>query len=401
MSTNTSKKKFVILTSDCGYGHRSAANAISKAMEIHHPQDSSTVIINPILEQQAPKFLKYSELNYNHLVTTNPGFYRFTYEISDSRPASALVEDTLTLALYKDISQIIQEIHPNAILSTNQMFGGPTGVVLNFMKTRLPFYTVVTDLADVHAMWFNNNPDRFYVASEAVRSKAIDSGIDPKKIFISGIPVNPDYASTQLTKSELRVKLALDPTLPTLLFVGSQRVGGILEHLEELEAVSLPFQVVVIAGGNNQLYEQARQRQWSFPIRVENFVSNMPEWMLCADLLITKAGGLILSEALAAGLPVLMIDYLPGQEEGNVKFILDQQAGEIVKNPGELNKFVVEFLKDDQKVLKQLSSNARRCGHPDSALVIADALWLADEIQVPEATPRLSRRSLREHIAER
>ena len=376
-------KNFLILTSDSGFGHRSAANAIATAMKLLHSQDSTTVIVNPMVEDPSVPLLKMSEQNYDRLVTNSPDLYRFVYQISDSRPASGIVEDTLTLALYRDVKRLIKEMHPNAILSTNQTFNGPTGVVIQMMQDRPPFYTVVTDLADVHSMWFNDHPDRFFVASEAVQKKAIGCGIDPQKIYISGIPVNPDFASPHATKPELRLKLGLDPHLPTVLIVGSRRVKGIFENLEALEMLSFPFQAVVITGGNNDLYEQTSQRKWSFPIQIQNYVTNMPDWMLCADLLVTKAGGLILSEGLAAGLPMVLIDYLPGQEEGNVRFIMDHQTGAVVKSPNELTELLNRWFADDQINLKAMVSNARRYGHPDAALVIADALWQADENQIP------------------
>jgi UDP-N-acetylglucosamine:LPS N-acetylglucosamine transferase len=395
------QKNFLILTSDSGFGHRSAANAVAKAMKLLHPQDSETVIVNPMVENPTVPLLKMSEQNYDRLVTNSPDLYRFVYEISDSRPASGVVENTLTLALYRAVKQLVKEVHPNAILSTNQTFNGPTGAVIQMMQDRLPFYTVVTDLADVHSMWFNDHPDRFFVASEAVQKKAISCGIDLQKIYISGIPVNPDFASPHATKPELRLKLGLDPQLPTVLIVGSRRVSGIFEHLEALEMQSFPFQVVVIAGGNNDLYEQTSQRKWSFSIQIQNYVTNMPEWMLCADLLVTKAGGLILSEGLAAGLPMVLIDYLPGQEEGNVRYILNHQAGAVVEGPLELTDLVNALFMENKESLKFMASNARRCGHPDAALVIAESLWQADENQVPQEMPRKASWSRREHITRR
>ena len=158
---------------------------------------------------------------------------------------------------------------------------------------------------------------------------------------------------------------------------------------EALDGLAQPFQVAVIAGGDQSLYEKAARRHWNFPILVENYVTNMAEWMLCADLLVTKAGGLILSEGLAAGLPILMIDYLPGQEEGNVRFILEHQAGAMVKTPGEFRWRVEAWLRDNQAGLKAIASTARRLGRPDAALVVADALWQAGEHGAPLETPRL------------
>lgn len=392
------KKSFLILTSDSGFGHRSAANAIAKAIQMQHPYDSSTVIVNPILDEPASPILKMSEQNYDRMATRNQSFYRFTYEISDSRPASRPVESFFTLALFRNIHHLIQEVHPNAILSTNQMFSGPTGAVINTLADRPPFYTVVTDLGSVHAIWFNSHPDRFFVAMDTVRDRAIECGIDPQKITISGIPVNPEFATLHSSKPDLRRKLGLDPQLPTLLFVGSRRVKGIPEHLEALETLSFPFQVAVIAGGDQKLYEQVSQRKWTFPTQVQNYVTNMPEWILCADFLVTKAGGLILSEGLAAGLPIFLIDYLPGQEEENVRFLLDHQAGAIATSPEVLAKLVDNWLEQDPEVSLTIAANARRCGHPDAALVIADALWQANETQVPKITARRVLWRPREHI---
>ncbi len=377
-------KRFLILTSDAGFGHRSAANSIAKALERQHPQDVTTVIVNPIFEEPASALLKRTEQNYDHTVKDTPNWYRFTYDISDSRSACALVETTLTLALHKNVKQIIQEVRPDGILNTNQMFNAPAGVVRSAMKRRYPFYTVVTDLADVHSMWFNAFPDRFFVASAEVRSKALASGIRPQKICISGIPVDPDFRSEHPSKAEMRLALGLDPQLPTLLIVGSRRVSGIFDHLMALERVKRPFQVVVIAGGDDGLYAKCTQRDWSFPILIRNYVTNMPEWMLCADVLVTKAGGLILSEGLAAGLPILLIDYLPGQEEGNVRFILDHRAGTVVKYPWEFAHRVDSWLRDDQTLLKDIAMNSRRLGHPDSAFVVADALWQATAGDLPQ-----------------
>jgi UDP-N-acetylglucosamine:LPS N-acetylglucosamine transferase len=373
-------KRFLILTSDSGFGHRSAADSIAKALELRHPQDVLTSVVNPIIERPTSIILQKIELGYDRTVRDYPKLYRLAYELSDRRSASALIESTLKLTLHKNIQQLIHEMKPDGIISTNEMFSAPIGTALNVMKKRPPFFMVVTDLADVHSMWFNSKPDRFFVASELVRSKAIASGISPRKIFISGIPVAPFYASEHMPQSELRMKVGLDPQLTTLLVVGSQRVSGIYAHLEALEMVMHPFQVVVIAGGDNDLYEKINQHKWRFPILVKNYVNNMPEWMLCADLLITKAGGLILSEGLAAGVPIVLIDYLPGQEEGNVRFVIDHQVGAIAENPWDFSLLLDSWLRDQQRHLKAVAKNSRRLGRPDAAFVIADALWQAAEM---------------------
>jgi UDP-N-acetylglucosamine:LPS N-acetylglucosamine transferase len=122
-----------------------------------------------------------------------PDEYRFFYEMSDNRSVSYLVESTLTWALQKSIQNLIDEIQPHAIINANPMFNAPVGSVLDKTNQQIPFYTVITDLADVHMMWFNDKPERFYVATNTVRDKAIETGLHPKKILVSGIPVDPTF----------------------------------------------------------------------------------------------------------------------------------------------------------------------------------------------------------------
>ncbi|MEN6570837.1 MAG: glycosyltransferase [Anaerolineaceae bacterium] len=383
------KPVILILTGDSGFGHRSAANSVEKALEVLHPHDVRTYIVNPILDQDSPFLLKSTELNYDRNVIEHPDLYRFSYEISDSRSASSLVETTLSLALAPQINELIHSLQPDGILSTNQLFSGPVGLVRKALNLRIPFYTVVTDLADVHSMWFNASPDHFFVASECVKTKAVDNGIPPENVTITGIPVDPALALPVSEKSELRKANGLDPFLPTLLLVGSKRVAGVPAYLEVLQQIEHPFQVVIIAGGNNELYEEVTQRNWNFPLHAENFVQNMPDWELCADVLITKAGGLILSEGLAAGLPIILIDYLPGQEEGNVAYVLENNAGIRAVTPEEFALLIDEWLSCDQSRLKQCGDHSKHLGHPESALVIAERLWQATENQTskPQLRP--------------
>lgn len=371
------KRTFLILTSDSGFGHRSSANAIAKAIMLRHPNEAITQVVNPIFRQSVATFLRKAELNYDQTVKDYPSWYRFFYEISDKRSVSSIVENTLSMVLQRSIQDLIDGMRPSAIISTNQMFNAPVGNLLEKCKEEIPFHTVITDLADVHAMWFNNAPDRFFVASELVKAKAIASGIEPGRIVISGIPVDPLFGLTRESGSTMRSKLGLDPQMTTLLVVGSPRVSGIFEHLQMLETVRHVFQVVVIAGGNNDLYDCVQQREWSFPIHVENYVNNIPEWMLASDVLITKAGGAILSEGMAAGLPIIMIDCLPGQEEGNLRFIVDQGAGVVVNHPAVFSKLINNWLKKDRELLQIYAMNSHCLGHPDSAILIADALWKA------------------------
>lgn len=375
MQENMQKKRCLIITSDAGFGHRSAALSVSKALETLYPDQVEIMVTNPIQETSTPTVMKPIEKGYDRSVRFSPGLYRLSYEVSDSRLVSEVVEGALTLMLQKIMADTIRDFKPDVVLNTNEMFNTPIGKALQDVEPKIPAFTVVTDLADVHSLWFSSEPDRFFIANEWVKVKALESGVPEEKLVISGIPVSPDFALNQVAKQALRGSLGLDPHRLTLLFVGSSRVSNLQDYLQALENSSAPVQVVVIAGGNDELYKNLIGSHYDFPLEVRNFEQNVPQWMMASDVLVTKAGGLIVSEGLAAGLPILLIDYLPGQEEGNVRYLLSHQAGALVQNVGEFRALMAYWMQDDGSRLAQVARSSAALGHPEAALNVAKALW--------------------------
>ncbi len=371
------KKRFLIITSDAGYGHRSAAVSVSKALEVLFPGQVDCQVTNPIQETDTPTVMKPIEKGYDLSVRYGPGLYRLSYEVSDSRFMSEMVEGALGIILQKILTEAIASFKPDAILNTNLMFNKPIGKALQEFDRYIPAYTVVTDLADVHSLWFAPEPDLFFLANEWVKVKALENGVPEEKLVISGIPVSPDFALNQVDKQALRGSLGLAPDRLTVLFVGSGRVSNLEEYLEALEGIDAPVQAAVIAGGNDGLYKALIGRSFNFPLEVRNFERNVPQWMMAADVLVTKAGGLIVSEGLAAGVPILLIDYLPGQEEGNVRYLLSHQAGALVQNVGEFRAMMRYWLANGDKNLLRAAQASASVGHPEAAMTVAKALWEA------------------------
>ena len=369
------KKRCLIITSDAGFGHRSAALSVSKALEVLYPDQVEILVTNPIQESDTLTVMKPIEKGYDRSVRMTPGLYRLSYEVSNSRQVSEVVEGALTLMLQKIMADTIRDFKPDIVLNTNEMFNTPIGKALQESEPRIPAFTVVTDLADVHSLWFSPEPDRFYIANEWVKVKALESGVPEEKLVISGIPVSPDFALNQVEKQALRGSLGLDPHRLTLLFVGSSRVSNLQDYLQALESFTTPVQAVVIAGGNDELYKTLIGSHYDFPLEVRNFEKNVPQWMMASDVLVTKAGGLIISEGLAAGLPILLIDYLPGQEEGNVRYLLSHQAGALVQNVGEFRAMLTHWMADDGIRLNYAARASAALGNPEAALTIAKALW--------------------------
>lgn len=377
LPTEQSKRRILILTSDSGFGHRRSAESVEKALHKHFPDQIEVQIVNPMTDTNKAPLLKNVDKSYNARVVKSPKLYRIGYRLSDNRQISDVIDSALILTLTASLKEVIGKFQPQAILNTNEIFNSAVGSALDQLNMHMPYFTVVTDFADVHTLWFGKDPDAYFLASDWVQVRALEHKMPPEKLFISGIPVDPKYEDPLESKKDLRKKLKIDPDLTTLLIVGGDRVKNVVKTVKALQGLKHDFQVVAIAGGSDKLYNDLVNLEVNYPLHVEHFTKSMSDWLRAADVLLTKAGGLILSEGLAAGLPILIIHYLPGQEEGNVRFVLSHQAGAHPSNAGEAMATLDYWLKDDAAALKLTAQASKRVGKPGAASQVARTLWNA------------------------
>jgi len=371
------KKRILILTADAGFGHRSAANAILSALEKNHGEECECHILNPIEDKRAPFFLRDSGADYDHLIRTAPQLYRLGYEASDNDIPTQIMETALTLSLYEIMQDMVKEYNPDAIVTTYPLYQAPLISYFKLNKYYVPLLTVVTDLVSVHRIWFSPGVNQCLVPTTDVKALAIKHDVAQSRIHITGIPVSPDFKLKKRNKKEMRKELGWDPNLPTFLAVGSQRVDQLVEMLNVINHFGIKLQVVAVAGKDEELFSELNKIEWHIPAHVYDFVENMPELMMASDAIICKAGGLIVTESLACGLPILLIDVIPGQEEGNRDYVVEQGAGAMIDSPMQMLETLSHWVTDGEKKLRQVSSNSRRVGKPNSALEVANYAWRA------------------------
>jgi len=365
------KKKILILTADVGFGHRSASLAIQSAIEESHPGQYQISLVNPLDNKKAPLFLKESQSEYDKWVLNVPELYKFGYELSDSPIPVTILETILVVSLFEVMNEMIEDHEPDIIINTYPLYQAPFVAVKSLHKLNIPMVTIVTDLATVHQIWFNDKVDWLVVPTETVRDDAIKAGVDPEKICLIGIPVNPRIFQLKESKQELRKSLGWKEELTTILAVGSKRVEHFGEILEILNHSGFAFQLIVVTGKDQELFEELKEVEWHHETHLYEFVDQMPEFMRASDLLIAKAGGLIVTEALASGLPIILIDVIPGQESGNAKFVQDGNAGFWTKNAIEFMQVLGHLLFNEKESLSHAKENAQNIGKPSSAMEIA------------------------------
>jgi hypothetical protein len=186
-----------------------------------------------------------------------------------------------------------------------------------------------------------------------------------------GMPIDPKFArQPQDTREERRARLGLDPDKPVVLVVGGgEGAGGLAEAAVALGSARLPAQLVVVTGRNQQLRATLERQTARFktPMRVEGFVHNMPDFMWAADVIVTKAGPGSISEAMACELPIVLTGAVPGQEEGNIDYVLDNGLGELATTPGELVATLRALLTPNNPSLEVMRERVRALNHPTAS----------------------------------
>jgi len=368
-------RRILILTADDGFGHRSAANAVAAAFKQQYAGRCQVDIINPIDDPRVAPILRESAADYDRIVRLSPQLYQLGYDASDYVVPSAIMESALTLLLYEVMRDLIDTHQPDAILTTYPLYQIPLLSVYAINRRHIPLVTTVTDLATVHRTWFVPRVDACVVPTPIVQGLALSHGLGPDQIHPLGIPVNPLFAAPRPSKAELRARLGWDPNLLTVLAVGSRRVDRLVDALNVVNHFGAPLQAIAVAGRDAELFAELRSLEWHIPAHVYEFAANIPEMMLAADLIICKAGGLIVTEALAAGLPLLLVDAIPGQETGNAAYVVENGAGELVQSPVEILQTLGHWLGSQRQMLDSRMRQAASLGHPRAALDVADLLW--------------------------
>ena len=370
-------KSILILTADYGYGHRSAANAIAEALRATHGQECTVEIINPLENPRAPAFFRENQNDYDRLVREMPDLYKLGYRVSESRLVGDLVKGTFTLALFNVLGEIIRQKQPAVIVCTYPLYQGILSAVFASQKHHIPMLTVVTDLETVPSLWFHPAADLCLVPTQTVYDLAIEAGLSPEKVKITGIPIRPELVNGNQDRRSLRQVLGWQPDLFTVLAIGSKRVEHLYDSLRVLNHSGLPLQLVVVAGGDDELYQRFQETEWHMETHCFNFVTEMGTFMRAADCILGKAGGLTISEALACGLPLILVDVIPGQETGNANHVVSGNAGALARDPIEVLESICHWLENDRRLYRQQAQNARRLGHPHAAHDVADLAWQA------------------------
>jgi 1,2-diacylglycerol 3-beta-galactosyltransferase len=322
-------KRILFLISDTGGGHRSGALAIGAALDEIGGPDTFEWRIEDIgnhcgfpLSQLGPAYsaaLRFAPPVYGALFYATNGRRRFRSLVRVCEP------------LYRErLRDVFLSYCPDVIVSVHPLLNHASSRARADAHLRVPLITVVTDLGRVHESWLSPRVDAVVVPAREVLHRALERGIPRDRLFQLGHPVHPKFEDVTASREAIRARLGLAQNATVaLLMAGGEGGGKLFPTTLALARSRMPLHLVVVCGRNAALQRRLEDLAPTLPTPVTalGFRDDVPELMRASDLLVTKAGPGAIAEASVSELPVVVYDYIPGQERGNLQYVRDNGIG--------------------------------------------------------------------------
>jgi len=364
----TKNTRVLILSVSAGAGHVRAAQALEAAAKAAHPPIAATHV--DLLTLVPKEFKKLYGEQYIKLVEKSPQLWSWLYSKTDRASRDSIVGKLKRAAERLNTRQLwaeIERVAPDAILCTHFLPAELLSRARARKRKTPPLWVQVTDF-DVHALWVHPHVDRYCVASDEVAFRLADRGVPREKISVTGIPVMPQF-SAALDRTTCAAELGVDAKKFTVLMMaGGAGVGSLDELAARLLSLPVELQLIALAGRNAALLRklQALARKHPGKLFPLGFTTTVERVMTAADLVVTKPGGLSVSECLAKRRPMLLVSPIPGQEERNADYLLE--AGAAVKAiDGATLAYKLGRLVADRGRLAAMSEAAHRIATPHAA----------------------------------
>ncbi|MEG0128308.1 MGDG synthase family glycosyltransferase [Clostridium sp.] len=327
--------KILALTVSAGNGHNKAAESIKDYLTTHY--DNVEVEIFDTLKYINPVLNKVVVGGYLTSVKNTPALYGKLYEYAETEDAvsnfSGFVNDILSIKLKK----LIARKKPDLVYCTHPFPVEMVSILKKKHKVDIPAIAILTDYAP-HSIWFHNHIDGYVIPHDDFIPEVREKGVPKGSIYPLGIPIQNSFLEP-INREEVLRELNLDIDKPTLLLMGGGLgIGNIPDIYKELCFSNLDIQFIICAGNNNKLREQLEQLK-SRTLKntvILGFTSEIHRYMSASDILVSKPGGLTIAELLVKGLPLIITSTIPGQEEKNADYLVNNGIAARVKDHSEL-----------------------------------------------------------------
>jgi len=356
-------KKIIIFYGSYGGGHLSAARSIKEYLEKNYK--NIDVLMVDCMEYISKTINKMTTKAYSDIAKNAKWAWGKIYYSAGKKPLLLVSTNAQKLLAIK-LNKLLQEFKPDIIISTHPFSSQMCAYLKNKYKISSKIASVLTDYAP-HPQWlmYPDQVDYFFVAHDEMRKQLIETGIPEDKVFATGIPLSNRFLA-HYDKTKILSEYNLSTNKKTILFFAGGEFGfGKDKTLKILKTLikSFPeFQIIAIAGKNekmkNNFEELVKESHSSDTVKILPFTNKVPELMSASDLVITKPGGLTTTESLASGLPIIVINPIPGQETENAEFLEKNHVGIWLKKNDNIEEKLFNIF-NNPETLQKMKINAR------------------------------------------
>lgn len=368
-------KRVVFLMSDTGGGHRAAAGAIRAAMERRYPGAYTFELVD-VYRRYTPFPMNLMPEIYPRWVNWAAASWELSFRLADGRRRSALVMAAINRWWGRGMRRLVDGHRADVVVSVHTLFSRPAMHAYNrWHLFRPPFVSVVTDLVSAHAFAYEKDADRCLLPTPAAYARGLALGLESGRLRVTGLPIHPRFLDGLAAKADARRQLGWHPDRAAVLISGgADGMGPVFQIARAIDRLGLDIQLAIVAGRNRRLKHRLEAAAWRGPTFVYPFLDSLAGPMAAADVLVTKAGPATICEACAAGLPMVLSGAVPGQEDGNVTYVVENGAGVYAPSPELAAAAVHAWLARGPAFLAERARCARALARPDAVWQIADEI---------------------------
>lgn len=378
------KLSVLIFSATFGAGHVRAAEAVIEALQAKEPDVKITHL--DFGEFLSKTFNSVIKNTYIELIKHTPKLWGKFYYRTSKIPPGSVFQRFLNGLGRREFVKLIQVLQPDVVICTYPTVAGVLAQQRLKGVLNVPLVTIVTDYA-VHSQWIHPGVNLYIVGCEEVRKGLMNRGIDSRSIRVTGIPVSPKFDMV-LDRQEILKKLYFKPNYPTVLVMGGAYgvLGGAKNVCKILADSEYPVQSIIICGQDEKLFKSLDSviEEGKNPMVRFGFVRNVEEFMTVADIIITKSGGLTVSEALTKRVPLLIFKPIPGQEDENAQFVQRLGAGHVAGTEAELEQLLNRFLSYPEDIERMQEKAAIALPGRSTERAVDDLIQLALDLRMKQ-----------------
>lgn len=359
--------KILILSVKAGMGHHQSGLALKNYLEA---QGSSCIMLDAF-EYVTPILSESVSRGYLLSTKLTPTMYGKFYRLAEKRQStdSSVMQNAFNRVLSSKLMKFIMAYEPDVVVATH-IFAAQ---IMTYLRKRdrlsCPLIGIITDFT-IHPFWEETELDYYVTASRLLNFQLEKKGIPHEKALPVGIPIHPKF-SKKIPQAEARAALGIDDRQTILIIMGSMGYGRIVKQIKKLDQMEGDFQILCVCGNNKKLYTLVSRYPWRKRVYPFGYVDNVDVMMDASDVIVTKPGGLTTSEFLAKGLPAILLNPIPGQEDRNAEFLLNNGLAIKVTETFPIDEAVYQILLHEWR-LDMLSRAARFMGKPNAASDLGD-----------------------------